>query len=169
MDILRHIFYALDKNHAVFQVIIRLRFPRLKSVAEATWKRYKTQLKSSDNYRLRKAQISLESLVNCTNNSVVPKFFYFDVATKFLKCSRTYQECELSLLHERICQKISDARVLDILHSAFHTETSSIDFAYVRSLFSGHSDKVLKNKNTIHQKKFSNLLKDKKLQHSPNF
>ena len=94
--------------------------------------------------RLRKAQIDLEILVNCSNNSVVPKFLNFRVATKSLKSSRTYQQCQLSLLHEEIRQKKSNIRVL-----------------------LGHNDKILKQKSTIQQKKFNNLLKDKKPQHDP--
>ena len=46
-------------------------------------------------------------------------------------------------------------------------EISFIDFAHFRSLFSGHNDRVLKPESTIQQKKFNNLLKDKKLQHDP--
>ena len=36
-----------------------------------------------------------------------------------------------------------------------------------QSLFLVHNDKVLKHKSAIQQKKFNNLLKDKKLQHDP--
>ena len=74
---------------------------------------------------------------------------------------RTYQHCQLSLLHEEIRQKKSNIRVLlkefQFLHSTLQTEISFIDFAYIRSLFLG----------TIQQKKFNNLLKDKKPQHDP--
>ena len=67
------------------------------------------KLKKLD-YGLWKAQIDLvdfSQLVNCSNKSVVPKFFNFRVATKSLKSSRTYQQCQLSLLHEKIRQKKS--------------------------------------------------------------
>ena len=121
--------------------------------------------------RLRKAQIDLEFLVNCSNNSVVPKFLNFRVATKSLKSSRTYQQCQLSLLHEEICQKKFNIRVLlkefEFLHSTLQAEIRFIDFAHVRSLLLGHNDKILKQRSTIQQKKFNNLLKDKKPQHDP--
>ena len=55
----------------------------------------------------------------------------------------------------------------EFLHSTLQGEISFIDFAHVRSLFLGDNDKVLKQKSTIQQKKFSNLLKDKKPQHDP--
>ena len=53
----------------------------------------------------------------------------------------------------------------DFLHSTLQTETSFIDFAHVRSLLLGHNDKVLKQKSTIQGSKFSNSIKDKKVQH----
>ena len=55
----------------------------------------------------------------------------------------------------------------DFLHSTLQAKISFIDFAHVRSLFLGHNDKVLKQKSTIQQRKFNNLLKDNKLQHDP--
>ena len=70
-------------------------------------------------YQLRKAQIDLDFLVNCCNNSVVPKF---------LKSTRTYQQCQLSLLHEEIRQKKSNIKVLlkefKFLHSTLQAEIS---------------------------------------------
>ena len=146
----------------VFLFLIRLRFPRSKSVAEVIRKRYgqntvkKLRKLEKRDYQLRKAQIDLEFLVNCSNNSVVPKFLHFRVANKSLKSSRTYQQCQLSLLHEEIRQKKSNIRVLlkefHFLHSTLQAEISLIDFAHVRSLFLGHNDKVLKQKSTIQQK-----------------
>ena len=122
-------------------------------------------------YRLRKAQIDLEFLVSCSNNSVVPKFLNFRVGTKSLKSSRTYQQCQVNLLHEEIRQKKSNIRMLlnvfEFLHSTLQAEINFIDFAHVPSLFLGHNDKVLKQKSTIQQKKFNNLLKDEKAQHDP--
>ena len=42
--------------------------------------------------QLFKVQIDLEFLVNCSNNSNVPKFLNFRVATKSLKSLRRYQQ-----------------------------------------------------------------------------
>ena len=75
----------------VFLFLIRLRFPHSKSVAEVIRKRYgqntvkKLRKLEKLDYRLRKAQIDLEFLVNCSNNSVVPKFLNFRVANKPLE------------------------------------------------------------------------------------
>ena len=64
----------------VFLFLIRLRFLHSKSVAKVIRKRYGQntvknlrELEKLE-YRLWKAQIEVEFLVNCSTNSVVPKF-----------------------------------------------------------------------------------------------
>ena len=59
------------------------------------------------------------------------------------------------------------SKEFDFLHSKLQAEIIFIDFTHGHSLFLGHNDKVLKHKSTIQQRKFNNLLKDKKLQHDP--
>ena len=146
-------------------------------MAEVIRKRYgrntakKLKKLEKRDYQLRKFQIELEFLVTCSNNSVVPKFLNFRVATKSLKSSRTYQQCQCSLLHEEISQKKSNIRVLlkdfEFLHSTLQEEISVTEFAHARSLVSGHNDKVFKQKSTTQQRKFNNLLKDNKPQYDP--
>ena len=53
----------------------------------------------------------------------------------------------------------------DFLYSTLQAETNFIDSAHVRSLFLGHNDKFLKQKSTIQQKKFNNLVTNQKPQH----
>ena len=121
-------------------------------------------------YRLRKAQIDLDFLINCSNNFVIPTFLNLCLAIKCLKSLRTYRQCQLNLLHEEINQQISDIRVLlkelGFLHSTLQTEISLIGIVHVLSQFLGHNDKVLKQKSTIQRKKLNNLLKDKEPQHN---
>ena len=56
----------------------------------------------------------------------------------------------------------------EFVRSILQAAISFTDFAHVRSLVLGHNDKVLKQKSTIQQNKFNNLLKDKKPQHDPD-
>ena len=53
-------------------------------------------------YRFWKAQIDLKFLINCNNNSLVPKFLNVCVATESLNSSRAYQQCQLTFLLEEI-------------------------------------------------------------------
>ena len=50
--------------------------------------------------------------MNCSNNFVLPKLLNFRVATKSSKSSRTYQQCQFSLLQEEIRQINSNIRML---------------------------------------------------------
>lgn len=74
----------------------------------------------------------------------------------------------MSLLRKKILQKISNILALgkkfDFLHCVLQQGSSFIDFTDVHLQFSGQDDKVLKHKSTIRQKKFTNVLKDKKPQ-----
>ena len=147
----------------VFLILICLRFPYSKSVAEVIRKRYGQntvkklgKLEKLD-FRLHKPQIDLQFSVNCSNNFVVPKLNV--PAAKSLKSSRTYQQCQLKLL-----RSLSEKTLIQVfdLHSALRIETNFIDFAQLYSLFLEHDDKVLKQKSTIQPNKFNNLLQHTK-------
>lgn len=83
-----------------------------------------------------------------------------------MKSSRAYEQYQLSSLHEEICQKKRNIRVLrnDFIFSLLHlkTEASLIDFAHVRSLFLGHNNDVLKRKGIIQLNKSNSIFLDKK-------
>ena len=55
----------------------------------------------------------------------------------------------------------------EFFHSTLQEKINVIEFAHALSLVSGHNDNVLKQKSTIQQKQFNNLLKDKKPQYDP--
>ena len=94
-------------------------FPHIKPVIQVIRNRYRQnrvkQLRKLEipDYELRKAQFAPEFFINCNNSVVVKflslvlllKFLNFGVATKYLISSRTYQQCQLSLLHKEISKK----------------------------------------------------------------
>ena len=91
MKVLKDLIIFTIVAALVFLFLIRLRFWHSKSVILVISKRYVQntvkglrKLKKLG-YRLQKSQIKLEYLVNCCNNSVIPKFLNFRVATKSLK------------------------------------------------------------------------------------
>ena len=53
-------------------------------------------------YCLRKAEIDLEFLVKCKDNSVIPKFLNFRLANRSLRFSLIYAHCQSNLLLEEI-------------------------------------------------------------------
>ena len=162
----------------VFLFLIRLRFPKSKSISDIIRGRYsQSTLKrirkfEKLDYRLRKAELDLEFLLRCRDNNVIPNFLNFRVSSHYLKASLTYRQCQLKLLQEEIRHKKSDIRVLkkefNSSHSSLQHEISFIDFAHVSSLFLRSNNRILASKSAIQQKKLSNLVKSSISIHDPN-
>ena len=161
----------------VFLILARVRFPKSKSSAEVIRSRYSKntvkrirKLEKLD-YRLRKAELDLQSLRKCDDDNVIPNFLNFHLANSHLKYSSTYRLCQLNLLREEIRQKKSTLRSLQIelssLKVSFQNELNLIDFAHVSTLFFGVNDKILKSKSSVQQKKFYKLLQESKIENDP--
>ena len=96
---------------SVFLFLARVRFPNSKSIAEAIRARYngnndkRMQKLEKIDYRLRKAELDLEFLCNCSDNNAVSKFLNFRVANNHIKFSTTYEQYQSNLLKEEIRQK----------------------------------------------------------------
>ena len=162
----------------VFLFLIRLRFPKSKSISDILRRRYsQSTLKrirkfEKLDYRLRKAELDLEFLLRCRDSNVIPNFLNFRVSSHYLKASLTYRQCQLKLLQEEIRHKKSDIRVLkkefNSSHSSLQHEISFIDFAHVSSLFLRSNNRILASKSAIQQKKLSNLVKSSTSMHDPS-
>ena len=92
----RNLFFSEYRSKPVAKVI-------QKGYGQKTVKKVR-KLEKID-YQLGKTQIDQEFLINRSSISVVPKFLNFRVASKSSKSSRTYQQCQLSLLHLEVRQK----------------------------------------------------------------
>ena len=83
-------------------------------------------------------------------------FWNFCVATKSIKSSRTYQQCQLSLLHNKICQKKPNTRVLrkEIDFSPFYITGRNKLYRLCSCSLTilGHNGNVLKQKSTINKR-----------------
>ena len=96
---------------SVFLFLARVRFPNSKSIAEAIRARYngnndkRMQKLEKIDYRLRKAELDLEFLCNCSDNNAVSKFLNFRVANNHIKFSTTYEQYQSNLRKEEIRQK----------------------------------------------------------------
>ena len=97
------------------------------------------------------------------------QFWNFRADTNSLKSSRTYQQCQLSLLHNKICLKKPNTTVLrkEIDFSTFYItgRNKLYRLSWCSLTILGHNGNVLKQKSTIQQKNFNNFLKGNKLQH----
>ena len=79
--------------------------------------------------------------------------------------------CQSNLLLEEIRLKKSNVRGLrkefDNLHSSLQQQINSIDYAYLCSKFLKINDLKLKSNSVLQQKKFYNLLKEKRSTQDP--
>ena len=121
----------------VFLFLIRLRFPKSKSISDILRRRYSQSILKrirkfeKPDYRLGKAELDLEFLLRCRDSNVISKFLNFCVSSHYLKASLTYRQCQLKLLQEEIRHKKSDIRVskkeFNSRHSSLQHEVSFID------------------------------------------
>ena len=92
----------------VFLFIIRIRFPRGKSISDIIGNRHseayvkKIQKFEKCNFKLRKCHLDLKFLLDCKNNGVIPKFLRFKLANRHLKNSHVYKRCQIRLLEGEI-------------------------------------------------------------------
>ena len=95
----------------VFLFIIRIRFPRGKSIADIIRNRYgeafvkKIRRFEKCDFKLRKCHLDLRFLLDCKKNGVIPKFLRFKLANRHLNNSHVYRKCQLRLLEEEIKSK----------------------------------------------------------------
>ena len=157
-------FYVLS---LVQLFVIRLRFPKPKSIAEIITHRYEHAVLSlvrkyeRNDFKSRKIKLDLEFLDNCIKNSLIPKFVTFKVANHSLKNSKTYKECQMKLLRQEMQHKRKQLNILNKKTKVFNTEIRSkigwIDFAHISGFFTSHNDKILNRVRLTHEKKLYNL------------
>ena len=161
----------------VFLFLIRLRYPYSNSFSQIVRRRYGDKiikrLRKFENidYRLQEAELDLEFLVKYWDINLIPKFLNFRLANRSLRFSLTYAHCQSNLLLEEIRLKKSNVRVLrkefDNLRSSLQQQINSIDYAHICSKFLKINDLKLKLNSVVQQKKFFNLLKEKRSSQNP--
>ena len=153
----------------VFLFIIRIRFPRGKSIADIIRNRYgeayvkKIQSFEKCDFKLRKCHLDLKFLLDCKNNGVIPKFLRFKLANRHLKNSHVYKKCQIRLLEEEIRSKQKKINTLKKdtqgVQKELRRTLSVLDFSYIWSLFLVANDKSILHHDNIQKQKLQNLLK----------
>ena len=100
----------------------------------------------------------------------MPKFLKFRLTNRSLRFSLAYEHCQSNLLFEEVRLKKSNVRVLrkefDNLRS-FLQSINWMDYAHVCSMFLKINDLKLRSNSAVQQKKFCNLLKEKRSTQNP--
>ena len=164
---------TINWNHyligLVFLFIIRIRFPRGKSIADIIRNRYgeafvkKIRRFKKCDFKLRKCHLDLRFLLDCKKSGVIPKFLRFKLANRQLNNSHVYRKCQLRLLEEEIKSKRKRINTLENdtqrVKKKLQRTFSVLDFSYICSLFLVANDKSILHHDNIHKRKLQNLLK----------
>ena len=161
----------------VYLFIIRIRFPRGKSIADIIRNRYDQafvkiirRFEKCD-FKFRKCYLDLRFLLDCKKNGVIPKFLRFKLANRHLNNSHVYRKCQLRLLEEEIKSKRKRINTLENdtqrVKEELQRTFSVLDFSYICSLFLVANDKSILHHNNIHKQKISsnNIFSDS---HNPD-
>ena len=132
----------------------------------------KIRLMEKTDYKQRKAELDLEFLQNCQNQSFIPKFLRFRVANRHLKNSAAYAQCSRLLLNEEIKTKKSTIRNCKNenkrLQNKLRNSLTHFDYVHIYSLFIRGNDVKIRMAAERHQRKFSALLVDTTTSHNPD-
>ena len=161
----------------VFLFLAKIRFHKNESVSCIVRKRYSGEVLKvirkfeKFDYKLRKAKLDISFLVKCHNENIIPNFLKFRPANKNLQNSVTYKKCQQSLLQTEIDNKKSHLRFLqnefNCLRNELQFKLNCIDFAHISAFFLSSNDNLLKNHNSIQQKKFNKLLIENRTKQDP--
>ena len=145
----------------IFLFIIRIRFPKGKSIANIIRSRYgeafvrKIRKFEKNNHKLRKSHLDLRFLLEYKKNNLIPKFLQFKLANRHRHNSVVYKKCQIKLLEEEI--NILEKDIKRIKEELQGT-VSCLDFSYICSLFLVANDKSILHHDNIQKQKLKKLL-----------
>ena len=129
----------------VFLFIIRIRFPKSKSIADIVRSRCgeafvrKIHKFEKSDYKLRKGHLDLRFLLECKKNNLMPKFLQFKLGNRHLHNSVVYKKCQMKLLEEEIRAKRKRINILEKdtkrIKEELQGTLSCLDFSFICSLF----------------------------------
>ena len=151
----------------VLLFLIKLRFPRGKSIVDIIISRYgrptlqlfrRTQKLE---FTVKKLDLDIRFLTTCKNYEVIPNFIRFKVYSPGFRFTRTYQAWLKKLLEFEINnqnKKLAKSRVmLRNLHTDLKNSVSFIDYRCLSSLLTSNSDRKLSQVRNTHSRKLRNL------------
>ncbi len=154
----------------VILFVLRIRFPKDKSIAHILRKRYGEQILRLQrkterlDQRLQKAKLDLEFLLSCLNNDLIPHFLKFRLANARLRRSDAYSACQRRFLLEEIHAKRSSIRILSGQMStalqSLSLNVSTFDFVHLSSKLAESNRKSLSRQRSIQERKFEALQRE---------
>ena len=163
----------------IFLVIVRLRFPSDKRIANVIQSRYNDKIVKQIHrfekldFKICKNEADLDFLQSCQQSNLIPKFLNFKVACSSLRFSRMYKQSQKQLLKQEIKEKVSiiskQKKEFTALKKLIKNKLSILDFAHICCLFLVANDKKITKVKETHCKRLKNLgLVSPVRSHSPN-
>ena len=151
----------------VLLFIIKLRFPRGKSISTIIINRYGQQVLQQFrnlekcSYKLKKTRCDIEFLTICQRNKVIPNFINFKLYNNRLYKSQLYKQFQNELLEKEIRSKKSEERVLSSKVSNLTTNlkesVSFFDFNHLVAFIDNNIKSRIVDVNNRHKHKLSRL------------
>ena len=145
----------------VFLFIIRIRFPKCKSIRDIIRSRKICKFEKND-YKLGKGHLDLRFLQGCQKKNLNPKILQFKFANRHLHNSAVYKKCQIKLLEEEIKAKQKRIDILEKdtkrIREELRGTLSCLDFSYICSLFLVANDKSILHHDNTQKLKLKNLL-----------
>lgn len=151
----------------VFYFILKLRFPKNKSIATIIKERYGERVLrlyrncEKIDYKIRKTDEDIKFLTTCKENRLTPKFLHFKLYTRRLQNSSLYRNFQRTLLENELKKKCSIKRSLNLKSSHLFSElqaiVSRLDFNHLNNYIYNHNGKLINNVKTIQSRKLFRL------------
>ena len=151
----------------VLLFIIKLRFPRNKSIADILTQRYGRPVLSlyrsleREDYKLRKARCDLNFLKCCQSQNLIPNFLKFKLPNRNLQRTRSYRNCQRELLSSeikikyRVIKYATEKR--ERLLTEIRSSVSVLDFNHLVTLIENVNHKTVSRCEFVQRRKLKNL------------
>ena len=151
----------------VLLFIIKLRFPRTKSIVDVLIERYGRPVLAlyrsleRQDYKVRKGQCDLNFLKCCHSQNLIPNFLKFKLPNRNLQHTRSYRNCQRDLLSCEIRNKTRAIRNAvtrrDQLSTQLRSAVSSLDFNHLVNLIENTNSKTISRCEFVQSRKLRDL------------
>ena len=151
----------------VLLFLIRLRFPRGKSIVEIITRRYGRPalavFRNTENhyFKKKKLECDLDFLNICKEYNIIPKFIRFKIYNPNFQNSRLYRSWSFKLLDLEIKSQsrklLKCNRLLESARTNLKSVVSFLDYSCLLSMIKSNADKKIGNVKTTHLNKLKSL------------
>ena len=151
----------------VLHFILKLRFPRTKSITDIIRRRYGEQVLTlfrdceKLDFKIKKTEEDIHFLTACTENNLTPKFVNFKLYSTRFRCTSSYRNFQKKLLEDELKVKLAQKRNLSSKFSLYCSDLQSklswIDFNHLYNFIITNNSKKITSVKETHSRKLFKL------------